>query len=120
MDILQPDVVICGGIGSALAVADLARLHGVALMPHTSGGAIGIAATLQLLAALDDVTRSPGSEPLLLEFGQGVNPWRTDILQQPHEVRGGRLRIPDGPGLGVEVDARQIESRAVLHLEVTR
>lgn len=120
VDIVQPDVVICGGIGSALAVSDLANLHGVAIVPHTSGGAIGIAATLQLLAVLDEPTRSPGSEPLLLEFGQGVNPWRTDILQRPHDVRGGRLPIPEGPGLGVEVDAGQVASRAVEHLEVSQ
>ena len=119
VDILQPDVVICGGIGAAIDVATLARVHGIPVIPHTSGGAIGIAATLQLMAVLDDANRSPGSAPLVLEFGQGANPWRTDVLTEPFDLRAGRIDIPTGPGLGVEVDADFVADRAVLHREVT-
>jgi D-galactarolactone cycloisomerase len=103
-DIIQPDAVICGGIGEALFYADLARLHAVATVPHTSGGAIGIAAGLQLLALLPNPTRAPAAEAPLLEVGTGENPWRTDILARGWTLQNGWVEIPTGPGLGIEVD----------------
>lgn len=119
VDILQPDVVIAGGIGSAIEIARLASGHGVSMIPHTSGGAIGIAATLQLLASIDDPNRSPGTEDLVLEFGQGLNPWRTDVFEEPLEVVRGRISIPPGPGLGFDINTKLVEERAVLHLMVS-
>jgi len=46
IDIVQPDVGICGGIGEGCFVAELAALYGRACVPHAWGGAILIAATL--------------------------------------------------------------------------
>ena len=40
----------------------------------------------------------------LLEIGSDPNPWRTDVLATPIEVRDGWVDIPTGPGLGFEVD----------------
>lgn len=120
VDIIQPDVVICGGVVGALDVAVNAAAHGVSMIPHTSGGAIGIAATVQLLALMPDESRSPAADPVLLEFGQGPNPWRTELLETPLSPEAGRVRIPDGPGLGWQVDAATIIDRRVAHWEVTR
>ena len=50
-DIIQPDVSICGGIGEALAIGGLARLAAIDTHPHACNGALGLAATLQVLAA---------------------------------------------------------------------
>ena len=55
-DMIQPDVVLCGGIGEALFIAEMARLWSVQCVPHCWSGAIGIAATLQLLSLLPDAT----------------------------------------------------------------
>lgn len=120
VDIIQPDVVICGGVVSALDIAVNAAARGVTMIPHTSGGAIGIAATVQLLALMPDESRSPAAAPMLLEFGQGPNPWRTDVLENPLSLEDGRITIPDGPGLGWQVDAATIADRRVAHWEVTR
>src|SRR5439155_70939 len=103
-DIVQPDAVICGGIGEALFYAELARLHAVAAVPHTSGGALGIAAGLQLIGLLPDPTPLPTNDPPILEVGTGENPWRTDVLSDGWRLRDGWVDIPTGPGLGVEVD----------------
>jgi D-galactarolactone cycloisomerase len=113
VDILQPEVVICGGIEGALRIADLAELYGISVVPHTSGGAIGIAATLHLLACLGDTSASPAAIPPLLEFGQGPNPWRTDLLTSPLEPAGGVVSVPLGPGLGVQVDESFLRAQAV-------
>jgi D-galactarolactone cycloisomerase len=103
-DIVQPDATICGGIGEALFYADLARLDAVSAVPHTSGGAIGIAAGLQLISLLPEPTRSPTTDSPLLEIGTGDNPWRTDVLMRGCQLKDGWVDIPTGPGLGIEVD----------------
>lgn len=104
VDIVQPDVGICGGIGEASFVAELAALRGRACVPHCWGGAVALAATLQLLAVTPEPTEVDGSYGALLEWDTFENPMRTELLTEPLTVSGGRVTIPPGPGLGVEVD----------------
>jgi D-galactarolactone cycloisomerase len=103
-DIVQPDVGICGGIGEARFVADLAALRGRACVPHCWGGAVLMAATLQLLAVTPEPTEVDGHYGNLLEWDAFENPLRTDLLAEPLTVADGRVAIPAGPGLGVQVD----------------
>lgn len=102
-DLVQLDVSICGGIGETIAIGGLARLAAVAIHPHACNGAIGLAASLQVLAALPDTTRLPNDSPML-EVDFGPNPARTHLLARPLPFRDGWFTIPTGPGLGVEVD----------------
>ena len=51
-DIIQPDVTLCGGFAEVLFIAELARLYSMQCVPHCWGGALAIAATLQVLALL--------------------------------------------------------------------
>ena len=104
--------MICGGIGEALFYANLARLHAVATVPHTDGGAIGIAAALQLISLLPEPTRSPATDSPLLEVGTGENPWRTDVLARGWQLTDGWVDIPTGTGLGIEVDEGFIRRHA--------
>jgi D-galactarolactone cycloisomerase len=104
VDIVQPDVGICGGIGEASFVAELAALRGRACVPHCWGGAVALAATLQLLAVTPEPTEVDGRYGSLLEWDTFENPMRTELLTEPLIVSGGRVTIPQGPGLGVEVD----------------
>ena len=104
IDIVQPDVAICGGIGELVFVADLAALHGRACVPHAWGGAVMMAATLQVLAVIPEATEVDGSYGSLIEWDTFENPMRTDLLAEPLTVTAGRVTIPSGPGLGVDVD----------------
>jgi D-galactarolactone cycloisomerase len=112
VDIVQPEPVIIGGVGEALFVGSLARIHGIATMPHTSNSAIGIAAGLQVLALTPDPTASPASRAPMLEFGVDDNPWR-DRLTGGFVRSDGWMTIPTGPGLGVEVDEPFVRGHAV-------
>jgi D-galactarolactone cycloisomerase len=104
VDIYQPEPVICGGISEALFIAGLARLNAISCVPHTSGGAIGLSAALQVTAALPDPTRLPLHDLPLLEVGSDPNPWRTEIFTTPLRQKDGWVAVPTGPGLGFEVD----------------
>jgi D-galactarolactone cycloisomerase len=102
-DIIQPDVSICGGVAEGLFIAEMARLHGVRFVPHCWGGAVTLAATLQLLALLPNPDLSMMPEQPLLELDVYENPFRDKIAKQPFELKSGYVDIPTGPGLGIEV-----------------
>ncbi len=105
MDIVQPDVCAAGGISECRKIAALASAHGVECVPHAWGSAIGLAATLQFLAALPDQPPSFRPMPPLLEFEQCENPFRDQLAREPiGELRNGKVQIPTGAGLGIEID----------------
>ncbi len=104
IDILQPDICGTGGFTEMRRIADQAALHGVRLVPHVWGTAVQIAASLQFMAALPP--NPPRPEPLqpILEFDRTENPFRQAVVTAPLEHDNGIVAIPDGPGLGIEID----------------
>lgn len=114
LDIVQPDAAICGGLGAVAFVARLAALYGVACVPHTWNGAVMAAATLHVLAALPAATRTGdrgGAPPL--EYDTSENPFMRDVLVNPPTIVDGHMAVPDGPGLGVEIDEAALRRFAV-------
>lgn len=104
IDIAQPDLCGTGGFTEMRRIADMAALHGVRLVPHVWGTAVQIAASLQFMAALlPDPPRRDPIEPIL-EFDRTHNPFRQAIVTTPIEHENGRVRIPEGPGLGIEIN----------------
>jgi L-alanine-DL-glutamate epimerase-like enolase superfamily enzyme len=102
IEVLEPDVTVCGGITEALKILHFAETHGIRLLPHCGGlTAIGMAANLQFVSTYRDHTYfeydARAHQPLRDELDARA-PFALD------KVRDGRLTIPDGPGLGVEVD----------------
>lgn len=115
-DIIQPEPVIVGGIGEAIWIAELARVHGIACVPHTSGGIVGLAAALHVLATIPDASTAPATTTPMLEVGSEVNPWRTDLAtNDPLAMEHGFVRIPTGPGLGIEIDEDFLRAHTVSH-----
>jgi len=105
VDIVQPDVTQVGGLAEARAVCELARAWNIRVSPHVWCGAIGLAATLQLLGSVPDYPHTTNvPEPLWLEFDRGDNALKETLLTEPFQPKDGKLAIPHGPGLGVEVD----------------
>ena len=104
VDIAQPDVCGVGGFTEAKKIADMAAAFSVRLMPHVWGTGIALAAALHYLAILPDVP--PRHEPRqpMLEFDRTHNPFRRAVLTAPIEHAGGIVAVPDGPGLGIEVN----------------
>ncbi|CAH0342852.1 mandelate racemase/muconate lactonizing enzyme family protein [Rhizobium sp. CECT 9324] len=104
IDIVQPDLAGVGGFTEAKRVADLAALHGVRVVPHVWGTAVHIAAALQFIAAMvPDPVRVNPIEPIL-EFDRTDNPFRQAVIKTPIEHQNGVVAIPNGPGLGIEIN----------------
>ena len=114
MDIIQPDTCAAGGLSECKKISDMAEAFGVRYNPHVWGTGIAIAASLQLLAVLP--THTPASlAPLqpMLEFDRTEHPIRQAILKRGIEHQRGIVRVPDGPGLGIEIDREALARFAV-------
>jgi D-galactarolactone cycloisomerase len=113
IDIIQPDTCAAGGLSECKKIADMAEAFGVRYNPHVWGTGIAIAASLQLLAVLP--AHTPTSllpiEPML-EFDRTEHPIRQAVLMQPIEHTNGIVRVPEGPGLGIEVNREALANFA--------
>ena len=114
IDIIQPDTCAAGGLSECKKIADMAEAFGVRYNPHVWGTGIAIAASLQLLAVLPSHT-PPSLAPVapMLEFDRTEHPIRQSLLVQPIEHTKGVVRVPDAPGLGIEVDRETLARFAV-------
>jgi D-galactarolactone cycloisomerase len=109
MDILQPDTCAAGGLSECKKIADMGTAFGVRYVPHVWGTGIGLSAALQLLAVLPHTPpRHTPIEPML-EFDRSEHPFRQAVLKAPLEHERGIVRIPDAPGLGIEVDRAALD-----------
>jgi len=100
VDVLQPDVARCGGFTVARQIAELARGRSVEVVPHCFSTGVLVAASLHVVAVLDRPTWS--------EFSVADSPLVNGILATPFELVDGRLRVPTGPGLGIELDEEMV------------
>lgn len=113
MDIIQPDLSLCGGFSEALFIAEMAELAGIRCIPHCWGGDILIAASIQLLSLLPDPHWGLPTDTPLLEVDQTENPWRDGLATKPFEYRDGFVTVSTKPGLGIEVNEEVVKQYAV-------
>jgi D-galactarolactone cycloisomerase len=109
VDIAQPDICACGGFTEAWRIAALASAHGITVFPHVWGTAVGLAASLQLAAALPPNPPAMFSSEPLFELDRTPNPLRDALAQNPPKRAGDVIDVPMGSGLGLEIDRRVLE-----------
>ena len=106
VDVIQPDVVLTGGLGGCKQIAALAELHGRIWTPHTWSNGYGLVANLHAACAFSN---SPFVE---VPFDPPVwTPEQRDwLLPAPVNIAAdGTIAPPGGPGLGVEPDFDRLE-----------
>lgn len=103
-DVIQPDTSLDGGIAETLFVAEMAREFGVMCAPHCWGGAIVIAASIHILSLIPDYHWGYTTECPMLEMDFIESPFRTQLASKPAVIRDGFAEVPNGPGLGIEID----------------
>lgn len=100
-DGVQPDVARSGGITQMEKIATLAGDAGIPLYPHGFSTDIVVAANLHLVAANRNAP--------LLEYCVADSPLRWEVTEEEFPVEGGRVAIPDEPGLGITLDRDTLE-----------
>ena len=93
-DIIMPDVLKCGGIGEAQRIANLAHLHYVPIAPHMVSSPLGMTASAHLCASIPNF--------LMLESNQSTQ--YEGVVNNPPVIENGFLKLPDRPGIGVDLN----------------
>jgi L-alanine-DL-glutamate epimerase-like enolase superfamily enzyme len=101
-DILQPDVTKCGGLAEAKKIAALADAFGKYVTTHTTTVGIGLAAHLHFWASTPCCRYAQ-------EYNVGQSNEGSAIVRTKLAPVDGHLAVPDGPGLGIEIDEDEVE-----------
>lgn len=112
VDIVQPDVCGVGGLSEARKIADMAACFGIRVIPHVWGTAVALAASLNYLAILPPSPPRHEERQPWFEFDQTENPFRQAVVKKPILANNGIVQIPDGPGLGIEIDRAALKKFA--------
>lgn len=107
-DILQPDISACGGLSEGQKILALATAYHTPVCLHAWGSGVALTAALQLTAVIPPIPHTafptaPENEPMF-EYDRNPNPLRDDLLAEPFTLEGESVRIPQGPGLGIEIN----------------
>jgi L-alanine-DL-glutamate epimerase-like enolase superfamily enzyme len=106
VNVVGPDPCDVGGLAELKWIAEYADLHGILMAPHgTANGLIGLAALVQVCAALPE-------NYIAFELPNGKPEWWFDILEGlPNPiVKDGFIEVWDSPGLGVQFNVEKANS----------
>lgn len=108
-DVVAIKIMKSGGITRAREIAAIAEAAGIIGYGGTMfEGGIASAAGLQMVSATPNIAL--GAEFYTSTWVMGV-----EVLTKPLQIENGQSVVPDGPGLGVEVDEDAVKSISVAH-----
>jgi L-alanine-DL-glutamate epimerase-like enolase superfamily enzyme len=107
LQIVQPDNYYFGGMIRSMKVARMAQALGKKCTPHMSGGGLGYLYMMHFVSAL------PNACPHH-EFKGFRTDVRFECKTSPLSVVDGKIKVPTGPGLGVDIDADYIKKHQLV------
>jgi L-alanine-DL-glutamate epimerase-like enolase superfamily enzyme len=107
LEIVQPDTYYFGGMIRSLQVARMAAAFGKACTPHMSGGGLGFLYMAHFVSALPNATPHH-------EFKGLRTSVPFECRTSPLKVVSGRIKVPTGPGFGVEIDPAWVAKHQVV------
>jgi galactonate dehydratase len=101
VDVIQTDITHSGGLLEAKKLAGTAETHYLLMAPHNVGGSISTAANLHLAATTVNFKVQE-------YFNDFADRYIQDCVPGLPEVTDGCFPLPDGPGLGVHLETREL------------
>jgi len=111
VDIIQPDVCVCGGLLEMRKIAAIAEAHYVTVAPHNPMGPIATAVNVHFAAATHNFK--------VLEYTTPVETDWMKWVEDPYLPKEGYLELRDTPGLGIEVNEDAAKESAYIHWQRT-
>lgn len=106
IDILQPDIGLCGGFTEAKKICDYADMYDIQVQAHVCGGPVATAASLHLETAIPNFY-------IHEHHTYATKDWNRELCIQDYQPQNGYMTVPELPGLGIELnDAIVMKSRA--------
>ncbi|MBI4024390.1 MAG: mandelate racemase/muconate lactonizing enzyme family protein [Verrucomicrobia bacterium] len=97
VDIIQPDLLHCGGLLEAKHVAAMADANYLTVAPHNSNSPLCTAITAHFCACTPNFK-------IQEVFDDFQEPWLTECFNGVPRMKDGVLPLPEGPGLGVTLN----------------
>jgi len=102
-DILQPDLVLCGGLMEGKKIAAMAEANYLTVAPHNPLGSVSTAVATHFAASTPNF--------LILEYRIDSEGPMRDLLIEPLKLEEGHVLIPETPGLGIELNEAAFEGK---------
>jgi len=103
VDIVAPDICDVGGLAEAKWIAEFADLYGVLIAPHNFSLPIAFMANVHAAAAMP-------RNFIAFEHHMADIPWWEDLVKGVEKpmIKEGFAKVPDKPGLGIELDEKVV------------
>ena len=106
VDIIMPDVKMCGGVLELKKIAALAEGAALLVAPHGPASPVGNMVAAHVCATMPNFH--------ILEFSYGEVPWRAEVTDPPENVqKGGYLGFTGKPGYGIELNEKTMAAHKV-------
>ena len=105
VDIVMPDVKVCGGMLEMKKIAALAEGAGLIASPHGPASPVGNVTAAHVIATVPNFN--------ILEFSYGEVPWRAELIDPPEQIVDSALVISKRPGLGIKLNEKTAAKYAV-------
>ena len=105
VDIVMPDVKVCGGMLEMKKIAALTEGAGLIASPHGPASPVGNVTAAHVIATIPNFN--------ILEFSYGEVPWRAELIDPPEQIVDSALVISKGPGLGIKLNEKTAAKYAV-------
>ncbi len=107
--VIQPDITHCGGLSEARRIAAMADAYRVAIAPHNPQGPVSTAASIEFGLATPSY--------IICETVTQDVPWRQDVVTEGITIeREGRIVRPGNrPGLGIDINEREVKKHPFEH-----
>lgn len=97
VDVVQPELLRCGGVSGLTKVAALAEAHEAFVAPHNAQSPLCTVVNTHVGATLPNL--------LVQEcFDDFLAPWSREIMNGTVRIVNGYIEVPEGPGFGVTID----------------
>lgn len=97
LDVLQPDIGLCGGFTETKKVCDYADIYDVRIQAHVCGGPVATAAALHLETAIPNF--------LIHEHHTyAIKQWNRELCIQDPQPVDGFFQVSEEPGIGIELN----------------
>ncbi len=97
-DILQPDILLCGGLMETKKIAAMAEAHYLTIAPHSPLGPVSTAVSTHFAASTPNF--------IVLEYRVDSHGPMRDLILEPLKLVDGYLQLPEEPGLGIELNEK--------------
>lgn len=104
-DILQPDILLCGGLLETKKIAAMAEAHYLTMAPHNPMGPISTAVSAHFSISTPNF--------LILEYRIDSGGPARDLILEPFKLVDGYLEVPELPGLGIELNEKAFTGRGL-------